>query len=134
MIRGLSGRGLLAVLVLLVACGQNPLAPDGAKRFHPPVSYLDAWASAETCTGVTAPFARIRWFVVEPDDAGYFETLEHESILGLWAYPHEIYLSKDVIEHTGLIRHEMMHDLLQDGEHVHEAFLSCTYSLASETK
>lgn len=105
----------VAVLVLLAAC-TDPFTPAGAVRFDPPTYFADLWRSVEACSGQNGDWRRIEWFTALPTSLD-----DHP---GYWVSPHHIYLTENWPGNDWLISHEMLHDLLQRGDHPQQ-FDSC---------
>jgi hypothetical protein len=108
----------LAALLLLLACrdGLAPGADLGAVRFAPPASYREMWARAETCSGRTGDFDRIRWWVV-PGVSTFEYDEEVPYADGLWHSDGHITLAGAVLDHPMVVRHEMLHHLLRSDRH-----------------
>ena len=117
----------LAVLALLAACeALAPAAPlpADAQLMSPPPEYLDWWRKTEACSGRQGDASRIEWFVV-PGQA-VFETDEGEKV-GLWSRSGEgtrIVLAGNYTGNELVIRHEMLHALLNHEGHPREYFVS----------
>lgn len=79
--------------------------------FTPPADYRVIWDSAEVCSGVPGDFNRVTWYVTPgnsfdgPD--GY--------VIGRWTAPHSITIAHDWLTTDWVVKHEMIHDLLQEG-------------------
>lgn len=119
---GMAAVWKLLVLVLLLARCVSPLAPPDARPAFVPAHYAELWARAERCTGVTGDLARVSWYVVEPDEPNGGFDCPWGSCNAVWFPAHSIYLSSLLTTDEGVVVHEMMHDLLQDGSHRHSAF------------
>lgn len=111
----------LAIAVLLSAC-KSVAAPGGAYRINPPDSLLAAyWRSMEACTGLSGDYRRIEWFAYPGNS---FPTQHSGETSGLWVSPHTIYVPEGAFTSApwgsptnSLVPHEMLHDLLQSGNH-----------------
>jgi len=111
-------RPLLAtalVSVLATACGFDP---SGDSPMDPPAIYREWWARTESCSGLTADFDRVRWSVIP----GYSFPCASGHCAGHWEPSHEIYLAGDWTMNEMVVRHEMLHDLLQRGGHPNPPF------------
>ena len=92
----------------------DPFAPPlGTARIEPPGLYGEYWSAVEQCSGLRGEFGRIRWYAVPtapftcPTATGF--------CYGFWRKPHDIF-----VERTApflVVGHEMLHDLLQRGDH-----------------
>lgn len=104
----------LLPLLLLAAC-ESFTAPSGAKPFDPPAHYAEMWQRMADCSGTSGDLRRISWFTVpEP-----FDTPVGHGKLGLWVRPHIVYLVESTATDptSWIVPHEMLHDLLQTGDH-----------------
>lgn len=126
------GRGLKRVafwLPLLFALGcLAPFEPANAVEFAPPSVYVELWTEVEACSRVSGDFQLLHWFVVLGSDDQFSCPQHGGSCGGWWEFPHEIYLAEPEVHnaatHYRTVRHEMLHDLLQTGEHP-AAFDAC---------
>lgn len=107
-------RWLLA-LALLGAC-RDFAAPGDAQPYDPPPEFQALWDRMASCAGVHADLGRVHWFTTQ----GPLE-LDGKSKAGVWSSPHTIYMLDsyivDAYRDYVAVRHEMLHDLLQTGEH-----------------
>ncbi len=122
-------RILLSALVLLMGCEAitNPLSvpPDGV-TFGPPPIYQTWWRETEACSGITADFHRVRWFTAP------LVTVNGTRVAAYTNWKHHA-ISMDAklafVADTGYvpaimsIRHEMLHDLIQQSGHPTEFFV-----------
>ena len=116
--KGLSRPALWAVLLGVVACGEDPVVADTRVEFTPHESYTDLWFDLMDCSGESGDFQGIRWFVTP----GF----SSPGILGQWSSTREITLRIDVWTDPEVVQHEMLHDLLGgDGEHRHPSWSAC---------
>lgn len=111
--------------VALVACDASPWTVESRYHLTPPAAYVEWFAEVATCLGkrevATAErFARIRWFAgLEIHDG------EGTGALGLWTRPNQITIREDRIDARHVVKHEMIHDLLQDTQHPSPYFDVC---------
>ncbi len=104
----------LAAASCNIATGPAPL-PDGAVAFDPPAHYTEWWAETERCAGRVAQYDDVRWFVVPRAET--FE-LRGKEWAGWWWEPgNRIILADGYREHAPTVRHEMLHAILQRGDH-----------------
>ena len=93
-----------------------------AEQFTPAAVYREWWALTEACSGLQGDFTRITWFRVPgaesiPRDDG---TL----VNGYWeGVSNRIVLAGNSERFGDLVRHEMLHALLQSGRHARDAFI-----------
>lgn len=114
-------------MLLGMGCLSEPFAPSGARPFVAPAEFGLVWAEVAACAQVAGEIARVSWFVVETDASGFFPCPEHwRGCLGWWAPKHTIYLSRRAVDDPTrwTVRHEMLHDLMQTGDHP-TAFARC---------
>lgn len=101
---------ILLATALAAACGFDP---DGDSPMTPPAVYRDWWAKTEACSGLSGDFDRVRWSVV----AGNSFPCGSGRCAGHWEPGHHIYISADWTENEMVVRHEMLHDLINRGTH-----------------
>src|SRR5205809_4574001 len=114
-------------LLLLLGC-LDTFAPAGAVVFTPPAAYGTWWAEIESCAGISGDFAAIKWYEV-PGSSYSCPAYEGECA-GWWQPPHTIYLAETRANDRLLVEHEMLHDLLQRGDHP-PAFQACGVAVQS---
>jgi len=108
-------------VVLLLGCLDN-FAPAGAVPFTPPDAYRTWWTAIESCAGISGDFDRVEWY--EVPGSSYPCPAYEGSCEGWWRPPHTVYMSQDQVNDRRLAEHEMLHDLLQRGDHP-PAFQAC---------
>ncbi len=113
----------LLVAPLLFGC-ETPAAPVlivGAERFLPPAAYQLWWEITVQCSGRRAPLSRVRWYVVPGARTVAFDG---EQYAGYWSSAgNSIVLAEAAMFDGPLVRHEMLHSLIQAGTHHREEFL-----------
>jgi hypothetical protein len=119
---------VLAAALLPAACfdGGGPLAAVGAPYlpFDAPALYREWWTQVEACANRTAAFDRVEWQRVTDGADGTF-ACGRARCSGAWAPPHTIYLAESHVWSEPLVKHEMVHDLIQSPNHFDQAFYSC---------
>ena len=113
----------LALFLAVTNCGgtTDPL-PAGAIRMDPPVIYQTWWEDVEFCSGKTADFSAISWYYV-PGDGG-FTAGSSSDVVGVWRPAgNSITLAEFVLENPLVVRHEMLHAILQRTDHPAEYFV-----------
>ena len=109
---------LVAVLSSASAC-LDALKPaellPGAVPFTPPESFDGWWANMETCSHLTADYGRVSWYYIP--GGGFDCPTEGGNCDGMWQPPHTIYLAHERMNDSVLVEHEMLHDLIQRGDH-----------------
>lgn len=108
----------------------NQKVRSDAEEIHPQNSFRKWWSEIEECSGFHGNFNQIHWFHVKME---YIPCKNDATDLcsGLWVSPHNIYLPDAVITRLNfqslsvndyynaerVIKHEMLHDLIQSPEH-----------------
>jgi hypothetical protein len=100
----------LPLLLAALACGFDPA---GDKAMDPPAVYRDWWAKTEACSGLSGDFDRIQWQVVP----GHSFSCASGACAGHWEAGHEIFIAHDWTQNEMVVRHEMLHDLLNRSGH-----------------
>ena len=113
-------RYLLALAILLAACASPLAPPDGAEPFAPLPVYETWWADMTDCAEVPADFYRVEWLAA-PDG---FDPGTGQIHHGMWKSPHTIYIARQHLSVEWLVKHEMLHDILQTGDHG-PVFVAC---------
>lgn len=116
---------LLPLLLLLAACDVSPTV---VVANYGPIEPSAAWAARyqelASCAGVRAmPFPLIRWYRSDVLHYREFHN-EWETAGGVWLRPLDVIIRADKVDNVGTAAHEMMHVILQTGEHT-PAFLAC---------
>jgi hypothetical protein len=108
---------------LIVACTRivEPALPPDAEAFSPPPVYSTWWKMTEACSALTGSLAAVSWYqtaeVVHDTHSG-------DVIAGYWVPgSNRIVLTAAVMMSGGIVRHEMLHALLQRGGHPRGQFL-----------
>jgi hypothetical protein len=126
-------RVIVGVLLLSLTAGcavpraaGAPLAPLERAWEVPTLElYSDWWRKTEACSGRKADMSQVKFYAVDaPDGAiGLNGTLAH----GWWVRKgNRIYLPANALGEEWLVRHEMLHALLQRGSHPNKKFVeSC---------
>jgi len=114
-----------AGLALLLGCqGFEPVSqlPDGAISLTAPASYLLWWDKTQDCSGLTADFAGVDWYVVP--GVATFPTEDGEKV-GLWIRSGgatRIIIAGDYRDSELVVRHEILHELLGREGHPEDYF------------
>lgn len=101
----------LVIGALLGGCSR--FAPEDAERIEPPAIYRTWWARTEQCSGRSGSMARVQWFLVP----GHAFQCPTGTCAGRWEDNHSIYIAEDWLEHEMVVRHEMLHELLNAPGH-----------------
>lgn len=94
-------------------------------QIHAPAIYFAWYTQLEDCTKLTGHFENIVWFVVPaPSFPCHSDT---NYCLGMWAAGHTILLAGPSARDSVIVKHEMLHDLLDgDSNHKNKFFKTCT--------
>jgi hypothetical protein len=98
--------------------GPPPL-PTGAQTLAVRAQYRTWWDDTQQCSGMRASLSRIAWFVV-PDENFIYRGKAFDGYW--WANVHWVVLASPFVDDPGIVRHEMLHDLLNRGDHPKEYF------------
>lgn len=113
----------VALLALLTgAAVGSPALPTAAQPFAPPPHFREWWRRTEACAGLKGNFDRIAWYQVP--HARTFPTRLGEKV-GLWTrqeHGTRIVVAEAYRDDELVVRHEMLHDLLDRGGHPAEYF------------
>jgi hypothetical protein len=88
----------------------------------PPPYYREWWARTAACSGLAGDFTAVEWYVVP--GAPVFETEDGPKV-GLWTHSsagQRIVVAGEYAGHELVVRHEMLHALLDRGGHPPEYF------------
>jgi hypothetical protein len=114
--------GLLATLAACEILGPQTELPASAQVMAAPDQYRDWWVKTETCSGLAGRFDRIEWYVVPGADE--FNT-DLGVKVGLWTHSSSgvrIVIAGDYVNNELVVRHEMLHALLDREGHPPEYF------------
>jgi hypothetical protein len=94
--------------------------PVGARAHTPEAKYVQWWEQVEACSGRSARFDRVNWFVVPGAQSFAYRG---RTVEAYWlSYRHQIILGESSVDDGRLVRHEMLHDILDTGDHPREYF------------
>jgi hypothetical protein len=97
--------------------GPPPL-PTGATSLSVQAQYSAWWADVEDCSGNQADMRRIYWFQVPNANFIY----RGKAFDAYWWSTHWVVIAEPYVQDAGIVRHEMLHDLLNRGDHPKEYF------------
>jgi hypothetical protein len=119
-------RSLLLIssaLLVLAACGFDP---EGDSPMTPPAVYREWWAKTEACSGREGDMRAVAFFAVDAPDGAI--RLGREVAHGWWVREgNRIYLPASALSDEWLVRHEMLHALLQRGSHPTREFVTACH-------
>ena len=107
----------LALATALAACHSltDPALPATATSFTPPPVYSQWWTMVEQCSGLSGSLAAVSWFVVPGSSVNDGTDSE---VSGYWSKAsNRIVLANAFRTNGPLVRHEMLHALIQDVGH-----------------
>jgi hypothetical protein len=107
--------GLSPLLLLLGSCGFDVA---GSEPVDPPAVYREWWDKTEACSGRSGDFDRVEWLVVP----GYSFKCASGQCAGHWQQGHQIYIAQEWMMNEMVVRHEILHDLLNAGGHPNPPF------------
>lgn len=103
----------LLPLVALLAC-EPPLFPPDATQYTPPLRYRTLWRTVESCGGSSGDFEAVSWWATQRSPAGAGQP---DAAGAWWPDRNAIYIKTPFLNSDQVIRHEMLHAVLQDGAH-----------------
>jgi hypothetical protein len=121
----------ISLILILSACHiVEPLHTDEAEEFDPdttvvyghPGGYRALWDTVQICTGIRGDFDRVRWMVY-PNRRISFPLNDGDVAAGYSDYRHHtIYFAYNWVNQAFYIKHEMIHELRQQGGHPYVPF------------
>lgn len=115
---------LFGALLVLSACAgpTDPqyLVPSSGREVDIPGVYSEWWAEVQEDAGIEASLQRVRLFSVPRP---WYNHRYGRTVQGLWVPDGRIYLVDYLLRAEGLVKHEMLHELLRgDATHAHPLF------------
>ena len=98
--------------------GCSSFTPTNDKPYTPPAEYRKWFDETQACSGLTGNFDRIKWFVV---DGTEFDCPSGKCV-GRWNSDHDIFIASSWVDNELVVRHEMLHALLDREGHPLEYF------------
>jgi hypothetical protein len=117
--------GVVAGSFALTVCGRavDPpqLLPPDAEQFSPPAVYSTWWNMTQACSGLSGSLAGVTWYkTTQP----LHDPRTEEVLGGYWiSGSNQIVLLTTAMLYGPLVRHEMLHALLQGKGHPRNQFL-----------
>jgi len=121
--RVLCAGGVIAGSVSLTFCDRivDPPLPGDAEQFEPPPVFSTWWAMTEACSGRTGSLDAVTWYQTSED---LVDPHTHDAVAGYWTSgSNRIVLRATVMLDGAIVRHEMLHSLLNGGGHPRDEFL-----------
>jgi hypothetical protein len=111
------------VALFALACGGGGIMGGsgtpvpGAVPFYNPAVFAEAWTTMESCSGLTGDLSKVSFFTAPHITVG------GQDFSGYWFQAtNQIVVLDSVKANQNLIYHEMMHALLQRGDHPTQYF------------
>lgn len=119
---------LLVGFLALSACSgtepSEPLLPAGAVQITAPAQYREWWGKTQACSSLTGAYEQIRWYVVP--NVQTFKS-EFGETVALWRKLNNeniIVISGNYRADEMVVRHEMLHALLERDGHPAQYFVT----------
>ena len=112
------------LLFSLAACESPTALPQGAERFTPPAVYRQWWTLTEACSGRQGSFDAVQWYILPK--ASTLQLDDGTVVNAAWdGRGNRIILTAgtDGPYAGDLVRHEMLHALLQADGHPRDTFI-----------
>jgi hypothetical protein len=120
--------GAVMCLTGALACAHRPLpVVYDAREFDPPDLYRSWWREVEECSTAEGDFDAMRWF----EAPGVVFLVRGQMYAGYWFDPDRIVIAEERLEDPLIVRHEMLHAILQQEGHGPEFTFLCA-SLVSQ--
>ncbi len=112
--------------------GGAPIAPMDRAWVVPTLQlYQEWWSRTEACSGRTGDMSAVTFYAVDSPSGAI--SLGRDVAHGWWLREgNRIYLPANALGEEWLVRHEMLHALLQSGSHPNDVFVRACH-LASAT-
>ena len=104
----------------------EPNLPEGAEEMDPPPVYARWWRLTEACSGHSRGMETVRWYRTP----GLTFRLHNQVYSGVWI-GNRIVIAGDEVYDGRVVRHEMLHALLETGGHPRAQFLGACASLVA---
>lgn len=115
--------GALATAACSSVEPSNPTLPALALRIDAPAHFQTWFQRTESCSGLSAAFQAVEWYVVPGVDS--FE-IEGASRVGMWQRVEgksQIVIAGNYLNHEMVVSHEILHHLLGREGHPSEMFI-----------
>lgn len=91
--------------------------PTGAIPIRPPIKYQRWFREVERCSQIKGDFGTLKFYKVP---GGFFLNEQHGYVIGQWVRglaKDDIYIAEQHLNNKFVIKHEMLHALLGNGNH-----------------
>lgn len=109
----------------MTACESNPWIVEAEAAIPRGDDYYTWFSEVAGCLGMADRATRARFDRIEWRQAHTIEHPDRGKALGLWTKPHRITIRQDQVHSEFVVKHEMVHDLLQDPAHPTPFFADC---------
>lgn len=90
---------------------------------EPPAIYYDYWQETEGCSHLIGDYYNVRWYIVP---GASFATPNTNHAAGYWMPNNNIiYIAEYYVYYPRVVRHEMLHSLLNEGGHYQREWRMC---------
>lgn len=115
--------GLLVASFTTSACDLvDPWLAPGATKFTPPPVYERWWSMVESCSGLSRPIHTVPFYVVRGANEVPLEN--GDQVGGYWSPAGDLIVLAELYQlHGPVVRHEMLHAMLQRTGHPRETFI-----------
>lgn len=119
--------GILVSACALPKAGGAPVAPVERAWSVPTLElYQEWWAKTEKCAGVRGDMSQVTFYAVDSPTGAI--SLGTEVAHGWWIREgNRIYLPANALSEEWLVRHEMLHALMQRGSHPNDMFVDACH-------
>lgn len=119
--------GLAVSACALPKAGGAPVAPVDRAWAVPTLElYQSWWAKTEQCSGIRGDMSKVTFYAVDSPSGAI--SLGTEVAHGWWIREgNRIYLPANALSEEWLVRHEMLHALLQRGSHPEDMFVQACH-------
>jgi hypothetical protein len=135
--RGMSQYAAMLLLAGTLGCaiprvGGAPIAPVDRAWVVPNLElYQGWWAKTEACSGHVGDMSKVTFYAVDAPSGGI--ALGHEIAHGWWVREgNRVYLPANALGEEWLVRHEMLHALLQRGSHPNDQFVAACHLASAQ--
>lgn len=117
---------LAGVAWLASSWSGHPAGAQEVQRISPPPQYQEWFDEVSACVSADKPFLALSWWVVE--GTGWYDETG-DFILGSYYWmTRRVYLAKELMMAEALVKHEMMHYLVDPyGNHPSPPYQQCEY-------
>jgi len=127
---GISILAAVAIAAIGACTVDGPTSPDfpiGAVNYKPLPVYSRWWSQVEACSGLRGDFNHVLYYKI-PGATGFnFRTLRN--VPAMWMEDDRIVVAENSVRSGQIVRHQMLHSLMQQGHHKRDAYLQACAGL-----